>query len=285
MKKLLLTLLPLLTVFVFFATTMQEAQAARLGGSRSVGMQRQSAPIYRAPTRQVQPTPAPAPTAPTPAPRRSWMGPLAGLAAGLGLGALMSHFGMGGVGGGFLMVILLVAGIVLISRLFAKRPPANQGMQYAHDSSAYAPTQNFDMPPNQGAATTPEYAPNIPDGFNSDEFLRIAKLNFLRLQAANDEGNLDDMREFLAPEIFAEVKMQLAERGTTPQKTDVVTLEAQLLEVVTEGHRHIASVRFSGLIRETEGATAAPFNEIWHLIKPVDATRGWTVAGIQQIEH
>jgi predicted lipid-binding transport protein (Tim44 family) len=124
---------------------------------------------------------------------------------------------------------------------------------------------------------------NVPAGFDTEGFVRIAKLNFIRLQAANDAKNLDDMREFTSPELFAEIKLQMDERGNAPQQTDVVMLNAELLEVITEGNRHIASVRFSGLIREEAGAAPAQFEEVWHLIKPVEGDKGWTIAGIQQV--
>ena len=108
-------------------------------------------------------------------------------------------------------------------------------------------------------------------------------MNFVRLQAANDAGNLEDIREFVAPELFAEIKLQLDERGKAIQQTDVVTLNAELLEVVTEPTRHIASVRFSGMIREEAGAPAAPFDEVWNLSKALEGSKGWVVAGIQQL--
>ena len=131
-------------------------------------------------------------------------------------------------------------------------------------------------------SSIPESSANT-DGFDTEAFLRVAKLNFVRLQAANDARNLDDIRQFVSPEVFAEIKVQMDERGNIPQRTDVVTLHADLLEVTTEGSRHVASVRFSGMIRETEESAATPFDEIWHLSKPVDDTQGWVVAGIQQI--
>ena len=102
------------------------------------------------------------------------------------------------------------------------------------------------------------------------------------MQAANDAGNLDDLKQFLSPEVFAEVQLQYEERGKTKQETDVQHLDAELLEVVTEANQYIASVRFFGTLRE-DGAAPAPFAEIWHLVKPVSGERGWLVAGIQQI--
>ena len=83
--------------------------------------------------------------------------------------------------------------------------------------------------------------------------------------------------------MFAEIKMQITERGAATQETDVVSLNAELLEVVTEGPQHIASVRFSGMIREETGAVAAPFDEVWNLTKQVDGSKGWTISGIQQL--
>ena len=113
--------------------------------------------------------------------------------------------------------------------------------------------------------------------------MRNAKVNFIRLQAANDAGNLDDIREFTSPEMFAEIKMGMAERGNAKQETDVVQLNAEVLDVAEETGRYIVSVRFSGLIREAQDVGAEPFDEIWHMVKPVDGSRGWTLAGIQQV--
>jgi len=105
----------------------------------------------------------------------------------------------------------------------------------------------------------------------------------VRLQAANDAKNLDDLREFVSPEMFAEIKLQMDERGDAAQQTDVVTLNGELLEVTSDGNRHIASVRFSGMIREEAGGAAHPFDEVWNLAKPLDGSKGWVVAGIQQL--
>ena len=136
------------------------------------------------------------------------------------------------------------------------------------------------------SAPTGEATPvtgSIPADFDVAGFVRQAKLNFVRLQAANDRGDLDDIRQFTAPEVFAEVQMQLQERGNSPQQTDVVQLEAELLSVETEAARHLASVRFSGQLREDANGTPQAFEEVWHLAKPTDGSRGWQIAGIQQL--
>ncbi|MBI2308282.1 MAG: Tim44 domain-containing protein [Rhodocyclales bacterium] len=300
MKKLVLTLCA--GIFALALST-GDAEAKRLGGARSSGLQRdtvtqkQAAPAQpAAPTQQNTATPAAAPqpaVPPATPPKRNWLGPIAGLAAGLGIAALLSHFGLGeGVANFLMLALLALAAVFVVRLLFArKRAPAAtaEPMQYAGvGGPALAPMPAPAELASSGTATTPPAggqlpARNIPADFDGDAFLRVAKLNFIRLQAANDTCNIADLREFLTPELFAEVKMQIDERGVEQQTTDVVTLNAELLEFVTEGHRHIASVRFSGMMREDAGGIAAPFDEVWNLVKPAAGGHGWQVGGIQQL--
>ncbi len=279
MKHFLNVFFAVVVAFVACGLSVGQAEAKRLGGGSSFGMQRSVAPRPApAPTRQATPAPT-APASPTaaPAPKRSWLGPIAGLAAGLGIGALLSHFGLGQEFASFFMIALLAMAVVFVLKLLMRRaPPSPAPMQYAG-------MEGTAVPPAPAGAFGDSAAEALPPGFDSEAFLRVAKLNFVRLQAANDARNLDDMREFVSPEVFAEIKMQMDERGNVKQQTDVVTLNAELLEVVTEAERHIASVRFSGMIRESENGAAAPFDEVWNLSKPVDGSRGWVVAGIQQV--
>ncbi len=123
----------------------------------------------------------------------------------------------------------------------------------------------------------------MPANFDTEAFLRNAKVYFVRLQAAWDVGNMDDIREFTTPEMFAEVKVDLASRGTGTNQTDVVQLNADLLGVEDRGNEYLASVRFSGLIRETAGVAAEPFVEVWNLSKRTG--EGWLLAGIQQVQQ
>ena len=292
MKKLLMALC---VGALSLGLTLGDAEAARLGGGKSTGMQRQSvAPKPTAPAQQTAaaPTPAQPAAAPAAAPKRNWMGPLAGLAAGLGIAALLSHFGLGEGLGNILMIALLVMAAVFVVRLLfgrkAAAPQPGEPLQYAGvGGPAMAPVPPAASPfgaaaPAAAAAAT-ELPRHIPEGFEVEGFLRVAKLNFVRLQAANDAKNFDDIREFVSPELYAEIKLQMDERGSVPQQTDVVTLDGEVLEVVSEGNRYIASVRFHGMIREEAGAPAAPFDEVWNLTKPLDSSKGWTVAGIQQL--
>ena len=124
---------------------------------------------------------------------------------------------------------------------------------------------------------------SIPANFDTEGFVRNAKVNFIRLQAANDAGNLDDIREFTSPEMFAEIKLGFGERHGAAQETDVAQLNAEVLDVTEESSRYIVSVRFTGLISENKAA-AEPFDEIWHMTKPIDGSRGWVLAGIQQVQ-
>ena len=273
-----------------------DAEAKRLGGGGSIGMKRQATPAPSAPAQAAKPAPppaaAPAPAAvpPKPAGMSRFLGPLAGLAAGLGIAALLSHFGMGEGMANILMILALVMAAVFVVRwLMSKRTPAS-AMQYAGAAPGGPAPADFSPAAAQFEATAvgaagsaaSAVAANIPADFDVEGFLRQAKLNFVRLQAANDRGDMDDIRQFSTPEMFAEIQMQYQERGKRSQETDVMQLNAALLEVVTEDNRHVASVRFSGQLREEANAAAEAFSEVWHLVKPVDGSRGWNVAGIQQ---
>ncbi len=293
MKKLLLSLC---ACFLALGISVQNAEAARIGGGKSMGMQRQATPAPKqAPQAAPQPAPQAAPAAPAAQPKRNWMGPLAGLAAGIGLAALLSHFGLGEGMANILMIALLaIVAVVVVRFILSRMQPkrAAEPMQYAGIGGANmspVPTPEPVAPaafggtsaaPLAAAAATPA---RIPADFDVEAFQRTAKVNFVRLQAANDAGNLADIREFTTPEMFAEIKFDIDARKGAKQTTDVVTLESEVLEVVTEGERHVASVRFHGMLREEGENAAHPFDEVWHLIKPTDGSRGWTLAGIQQL--
>jgi predicted lipid-binding transport protein (Tim44 family) len=275
------------------------AEARRLGGGGAVGMQR-SLPARAPeamPARPAAPVaqPAPAPTAaaaPAVAPRRSWLGPIAGLAAGLGIAALMSHLGFGAEFGNIIMLLLLgVVAVIAIRFVMRRFAPggARSGLQMAGAGAApFGSAPGFDGAPAASAAAPLSAAPTapaapaaqLPSDFDAPAFERVAKLIFIRLQAANDAGDLNDLRAFTTPEMFATAKLDLQERGARAQQTDVVRVDAEVLEVASEPERQLVSVRFHGLIRE-DGATTEPFDEVWHLIKPADGSREWAIAGIQ----
>ncbi|HEX4942702.1 MAG TPA: Tim44-like domain-containing protein, partial [Usitatibacteraceae bacterium] len=211
--------------------------------------------------------------------------------AGLGLGALLGSLFSGGLGGmGGILLLLLAAGVAFMAyRAFASRraPVTNPPMQFEGIGSDVParPPLNIGGGINSAPVESPQSqaaAAAIP-GFEAEPFLRVAKTSFIRLQAANDARDLDDIRDYTTPEMYAEISMQIRERGDAIQKTEVVTLNASLVEAVVEGDYAIASVRFTGLIREAADANPEPFDEIWHVRKSlVDRKATWLIAGIQQ---
>ncbi|MCE5181560.1 MAG: 39S ribosomal protein L45 [Betaproteobacteria bacterium] len=275
-----------LVVFVVailgFGLAIQDADARRMGGGSSIGKQRQMSP---APAKQAQaPAAAPAPTAP---PAKSgagkWLGPLAGLAAGGLLASMFMGGGLGGLAGGIgniLMILALVAGVFFIIRLLRKPQP--QPVQYAGYGENTV-QRMMDTPVSATPLAAPMAASTRPAWFEDEPFLREAKKQFIRLQDANDRGDIKDIHEYVTPEMYAELSMQIQERGGKPNKTEVVTLNAEIADVVTEGDMVIASVRFSGMIREEENAPAVAFSEVWHIQKSQSqANATWFISGIQQ---
>lgn len=279
MKRFTVLLTIVLACLSLLATS---AEARRFGGGGSFGKQRtMSSPAQKAPAAAPAPgTPGQPAAAPQPAGNK-WLGPLAGLAIGAGLGALFAGSGLGGGMGSILMMILAGVAIFFVVSMFRrKQQPA---MQYAGAGAPYAGSQEPVQQSAGGGVSAPVASANIPADFPVESFLRNSKTSFIRLQAANDRKDLDDIREYTTPEMFAEVSMQLQERGDAPQKTDVVSVNAELLEVNTENDHAIASVRMSGQLRENGGA-AESFDEIWHVQKNLkDQKSVWLLAGIQQI--
>jgi predicted lipid-binding transport protein (Tim44 family) len=321
------------------ATTLAPdlADAKRLGGGKSVGMQRQAperaAPQSPPPQQPAAPTQAAATgakpaaaTAAAAAPaaaKRSWMGPLAGLAAGLGLAALASALGFGEGFANFMMLLLLglVAFVALrfvLARFGRGAQPAlatagagaasagvgsgsapqpsapaglaRSGLEPAAAGSAVSvtgaplrPINIGEAIPNAAAADSPGGL-SLPEGFDLPGFERVAKMVFIRMQAASDTADLDDLREFTTPEMFAAVRLELQERGGVAQQTDVESVHATLIDFTSEANRQVASVRFQGLVREDKSAPAVAIDEVWHLVKPLDGSRNWAIAGIQQAQ-
>ena len=272
-----------------------DADARRLGSGGSTGMQRSvppRTPSTTPPTQANQPAapttaaaPAAAAATPAAAPKRSWLGPIAGLAAGLGIAALMSHLGLGAGFGEFLMLALIAIAAVFAIRFLMRRfsPGASAPRMATPNGMTFdnAPAAAAAAPVLSAPATSPGAAA-LPAGFDAPAFERIAKMIFIRMQAANDSGDLNDLRAFTTPEMYAPIKLELQERGSTAQRTDVVRVDAEVLDVANDAERQVVSVRFHGLIREEKDGVANPFDEIWHLVRPADGSREWAIAGIQQ---
>lgn len=290
------------------------AEAKRFGGGGSSGMQRSlpsnppARPATPAAPQQAAPTTAPNPAGAAAAaatPKRSWMGPIAGLAAGLGLAALMSHLGLGAEFANFLMLALLaMVAFVGIRWLMARRSAPQQAAAGAggwSQPNQAQPAQRTEpvlqRVPAAPAAVAggavsadgstvlrPMGAPagtTLPPGFDAEGFGRAARTIFIRMQAANDAGDLNDLRAFTTPEMFAVARLDIQDRGSKPQATDVVQVDADVLDLEQQGERQVVSVRFHGKIREEAEGPANDFDEVWHLMRWGDAP-DWKIAGIQQ---
>ncbi len=292
------------------------AEAKRMGGGRSVGAQRQMAPQAAPSTPSATPgSPAAGPAsnpvmapgakapaaagaaaaAPAAAGASRWLGPIAGLAAGLGLAALMSHLGLSEAFGSFLLIALLVVGgIFLVRMLMRRNAPTQSPLQYAGNAPGRVepvmPNSASRNEPVMGAASgaasasapaAASAAGRFPPGFNAVAFAEQAKVQFRNMQAAYDRGDRTTLAEIMTPEMFAEVSRELAERGTHAA-TEVLRLDAEVLEASTEGRQHWLSVRFTGELREDGTLLPKDFDEVWNLVKPTDDSTGWMLAGIQQ---
>jgi predicted lipid-binding transport protein (Tim44 family) len=233
-----------------------------------------------------------------------WKGLLGGALLGLGLGALFSHFGIGGA-----MASCQLdpddrpAGLCRDVHRAHVPPQGHAGQRPAFTAAFNQPIRCRRAPRrksapacsqrpssrspagwhrggslNKGAAVarSREQAAHTPWGvpadFDTEAFLRHAKSSFIRMQAAWDKGDVADLREFTTPEVFAELKMQIQERGANADFTDVVSIDAQLLGIETTAADYLASVQFNGMIRTAPNAPAEPFAEVWNMEKPLSAT-------------
>jgi len=258
------------------------AQPQRLGGGKNVGAQRSATaqPPAKAPAQQAAQAAAPVATpAPPPSGMSRWLGPLAGLAIGAGLASMfMGGGGMGGAIGSILMVLLLAGAALFAWRMFRSKP-ANSNLQYAGEELQPSMTGTGGIP-QIGSAVVPE-ASRFPAGFDAEQFAVHAKLNFTRLQQANDKRDVSTMRDYMTAEFYSAITAQIDPMGVV-QHTEIISLEAAVVEVVTENNKNIASVRFTGSMRDAATAATETFDEIWHLEKPLDGASGWLISGIQQ---
>lgn len=331
------------------------AEAARMGGGRSVGRQSSSvtqnhatpgAPAQAATQNSAAAKPAAAaPAAAAAAPKRPWAGMLGGLAAGLGLAWLAHSLGMGAGFGNVLMIALLALAAFAAFRFFmrsrANGSQANNGRngglafqgagnpgdarapdQYSpgnvgNDASARPWERNstaFETSPPVaavpaatehrtlgsstavggsgvviGSALAGTQSWGVPSGFDTEGFLTAAKRNFISLQDAWDRNDLGMLRSMMTDSMVGEIRTQLAERethiGGQVNKTDVVMLDAKLLGIEELPDAYMASVEFSGMIREDAAAGPSPFREVWNMTKPLNGSgSGWLVAGVQALQ-
>jgi predicted lipid-binding transport protein (Tim44 family) len=294
-----------LTVALTFSS-VGYVDAKRMGSGKNMG---QSAPVQKQaqpaqaqkPAQQAQPAAPAAGNAAAAAPKRSGFGGmLGGLAAGLGIAYLLSHFGLGEAAASMFTGILIALAVGLLLFFIVKRfmpsmsgagraspAPAGNGMQRTAYEQGNTRNEPGFVPVaasfGGAAAVVPEVAKSLPAGFDEYAFLDNAKHYFVKLQKAWDDGDLNSLREFATPEMFNTLTQDLNARAEASNQTDVVILNAELLGVETGQDSYLASIQFTGMIREQADAPAAPFTEIWNLSKPTQGSGGWVLAGIQQL--
>lgn len=324
-----------LAASVFLAAApVIEAEAKRLGGGGNMGRVAPSGgPAKTAPGTPAKPAQQPqtapqgqtaqpaanAPAAAGQAARSSWMGPLAGIAAGLGLAALASYLGFGEELMSLMLIILaVVIGFAIFRMIMSRRQPAPAGAGgvggsaggYGSPNMARTNYGNTEARESQaqvqqgqawsnGTATTPTPASGAAAGAGLaatqisaqeiESFLKVAREQFTHLQSIWDKGDIHLLADFCTPEMTRELSHQIADRRGSANHTQVVSLNADWIGMSDSADDFgkpvdEVMVRFSGLIRESEQGAAQDFNEIWTLQRAKDGKSGWQLAGITQVE-
>ena len=302
-----------------FGLSATSADAARLGGGKSTGKQSSNV-TQREAAKPSTPAAPPAAGAPAAAPKKPWGAMLGGLAAGLGLAWLASSLGLGGAMANIMMFALLaLVAVVVIGFVMRKMkggnsaqgqsPFAMQGAGNAATPRSYSPenvgndasarpwernSMAFDAAKTAGSGSmigsglSGSQSWGVPADFDANGFLNACKANFMTLQGAWDRSDINSLRAMMTDDMLTEIKTQLAEReshtGVGVNKTDVQMLDAKLLGIEELADMYMASVEFSGMIREDASAGASPFREVWNMTKPRSGAGGWLVAGVQALQ-
>ena len=294
--------------------TATHVDAKKIGGGKSVGAQRSSVSDAKSGAPSASPAGAPAnaamaapaagaagatAAAAKPSMMSRMAGPLMGIAAGLGLGYLFSQMGGGAAGmiGMLLLGLVVVGAIVFFGRkLLSKQQPALAGANAGNPAAPFGAPAAAQPMQYAGAEATGSASSaavggaalssglvggfGIPAGFDKAGFEEQAKKQFMSMQAANDKGDLDAVRDFSTDEFYNQIAKDVI--GGNKEATHVEDLQANLMGIETERGQYWASVEFTGKMREDGMVMGSAFSEVWNLVKPVDGSKGWLVAGIQQ---
>lgn len=312
-SRLASALFTVLLALLLVGVTSFDAEARRLGGGKSFGRQSSNVTQRQAtpPARQAQPSNAQAAGAAGAAARKPWGGILGGLAAGLGLAWLAHALGFGPEFANLLLIGLLVlVALAVLRALRRPRGPAPTSMAYQGAGAAdplTPPRYNPTKVGNDASARPWESQPaydgggsiigsalqgaqgwGIPADFDVAGFTEAAKRNFINLQKAWDQGDIPTLRAMMTDEMLGEIRNQLAERereaSGQANETEVLALDAQLLGIEELDELYMASVEFSGMIREDASAGPNPFREVWNMTRPKTGRGGWLVAGVQALQ-
>lgn len=235
-----------------------------------------------------------------------WLGPIVGIAAGLGIAALLSSMGLSGALLEFLSSAILI-GLVIFAIMFIVRKlrgssslaPAgayqaqsgntyrqSQSSQNSHQGGTYAGTAQaanqdlvIEAVPSQAEHDSSWF---IPADFDVPSFLSQAKTQYKNIQSLSDSGDRDSLKELLTDDLFREIEPSLPADGES-SVTDILLLNAELMGIEEVAGGYLASVRYSGMIREQANTQAQHFEEVWNLYKA--DSQGWLLAGIQQVNQ
>ena len=310
MIRLIALLLIPVVAAVFIFGMADFAEAKRFGGGRSFGSKPMfsksfSKPVPKAPLNQNKSA-----LSNTAQPRRGLFGGMGGifggLLAGTLLGSLLSGGGFGGIG--FLDIILFGLAFLFLRKMFRSRRMESQQSAYQGGGAAnynqqqsYAPPEdNYSNMQRQaqdawsnlrstpaGGGHAQDVQPEVttPAGFDTDDFLKGAKVVFNRLQQSWDSRDLDDIKQFTTPEVYESIKQQ-AKEDPVPSRTEVLMSNARLLEVKEETDGLLATVYFDVLMREDKSAQhPEQVREVWHFFKAHKDDSMWLLDGIQQLEN
>ena len=288
------------------------AEAKRMGSGKSMGQQSNNVSQTQGTKPAQNATPAsPSSAGSAAAPSRPWGAMLGGLAAGLGLAWLASSLGLGEAFGQIIMFGLIALGIMMVVGYFMRRRasasntntnPSPLAFQGAGATPPQQPKDTrFNVNPNTSSASHASigsmigssvsgFQPNwsIPAGFDVDGFVNKAKEKFVVMQDAWDRSDTKSLRDLMTDNMLKEITAQIAERDASASvgqitKTEVISLEAKLLGIEEAVDGYLASVEFSGMIREDAGAQPEAFKEVWNMSLNKTNHSGWLVAGIQAI--
>ncbi|PXF29340.1 hypothetical protein WH50_21470 [Pokkaliibacter plantistimulans] len=302
------SLMTFFTAFLLmFSLGMQSAEAARLGSGKTFGKtySTPAKPAY-SPTYNKSSTttnPATGAAAAQTAKKPGFMG---GMLGGLLMGGLLGGLLFGGVGGGLLDILVLAALAFLAYRFFTRRKQAqssqadNQGYAHAGANNPWQarneqPAEAVVQPQTTSAMRSGSFGSTeqglmaeladevkIPDWFKKDAFLEEAKDHFRALQKAWDSADYATLSSYMTPELFAQIKAEREQMGEA-QHTEVVSVMTDLVDFQQVGDKVVASIQFSGWVREQQAGQEGEFSEIWHLAKDASQPNSaWAIEGIQQ---
>lgn len=291
------TLLLVCALVLSVSMIAMDAQAKRFGGGRSFGSRKSYSAPAKSPSSpgysQQQQQSGTSGTAGATGMRRPGMGLFGGLLAGTLLGSLF--FGGGFMGPGLLDLLLIGGGIFLLMRIMRRRSVATSpgarnidepvSLREGADRYARAQAGWNHLSAESPQPTQPQPQVNVPEGFDADEFLRGAKMVYNRLQQSWDARDMKDIREFTTDEVYEEVSRQAAE-DPQPSTTEILLVNARLLEAKEVDDRIVATVYYDVMLRE-DGSQGQPsqVREVWHFSRPAsDASAHWQLEGMQQLE-